>query len=337
MSKQLDELRAAAEAEFAAKRAADQTPEPVVPAPVVDDLDDELEIDPVPADPAPVPDPPPPAPDPEPKPGRREVYRKVVDLGDGKPQVFTASTKDELIEKLFTAQTNASKRINELKSERQKLLATVEPDPEQPNTNYKPRTLSNEEELEIANDLQSNPSGALAKALEAILGAPLSEVRQTLADVKRRDEVMSIGKQFIERHPEYPVTAQNEKLMGEYIQKNKLAWTLKNLELAFADLQEAGLVTAKGDEPVTPVEEIVEEVPAVVEPPAPPAPVVPAPAPTTSVEQPRRRRAVVGISSRQSAAAAEPEAPHEASVDDLLKLSPAERRRIVQAQYSRQA
>jgi len=347
VSQLLDELRAAAEAEFAASRAVTPTVEPVVeePAAPVAVVPVEPEAPAVPVEPVIVPvDEPEPV---EPKPAnqtRRVVYTKTVDLGDGsQPQVFKAATKDELIEKIFNAQVNASKRIHQLKEENRKLLQQVQPDPEKPVRGYEPRTLTQEEELELVNDLQTNPSNALGKAIEALLGAPLDVIKEDLSygrQAKQKDSIREIGQQFLAAHPEYPVTSQNEKRMAEYIQKNKLAWTLKNLELAFSDLVEARLVTPTNAEQTNndDVTELVEsEQPVIPQAPVAVPPVIPAKPDTTLVEVPRRRKTVVGITSSQSVATDEPEVPREVSVEDLLKMSADARRRIVLAQMARQA
>ena len=269
-------------------------------------------------------------------PARRTVYTKTVDLGDGHPQVFKASTKDELIEKIYNAQVSASKRINELKQENKRLQKAVEPDPAQPTRQYEPRSLSQDEELELANEITVNPTSAISKALKATLGMDPDELRKKLSkldEIEQKEVIKAIGGQFIAAHPEYPISDANEKLMSQYIQKNKLAWTLKNLELAFADLVEAGLVTPIGAH-VEEVEEEIEVPAAVVQPVAPVIPVQP-PAELDGAQL-RRRKAVVGISTSQAVATVNSQAPHEASVEDLLKVPLSERRRIVLAQMSRQ-
>ena len=347
MSTRLDGLRAAVEAEFAARKAGTF----VEPAEEVEPVEPEITE----GTPEPVPGiEEPPAPqdvveepvhEGEKPSGKRTVYIKKIDLGDGNVQTFKASTKDELIEKIFNAQVNASKRIKELKAENRKIAQSVQPDPETPSRTYQPRDLSEDEEIEVINKLQSSPKEAVAKTIEALFGGSIDEIRADISygrQAKQREEILASGRQFMQAHPEYPVTSQNEKLMGEYLQKNKLAWTLKNLEIAYADLQEAGLVIPIGSNPqsddIDPdTEEEIEETPAPVTPTAPVVIESPAPASTASVEVPRRKRAVVGVSSRHSAAHSEPEPLREASVEDLLKLSPSERRRIVMSEFGRQA
>lgn len=351
MSKYLDDLRAAAEAEFAERKNAEQqtvaepnrapveTPAPAESAePIAPEQQhvEEVEALPTVVEETPV----------EQRPARRTVYVKTIDLGDGSaPQTFKASTKDELIEKILKAQENASRRINELKKENKSLKEKVQPDPATPERKYEPRQLSQEEELEISNELQTNPTGAIAKALRASLGADLEEVRSIMQEVRalrQRESIREIGQQFIAAHPEYPITPQNEKMMAEYIQKNNLGWTFKNLELAFDELTEAGLiqpiVNDEHSNTSSVLEELEEEVPAQpveqAPKPAPVAPVVPTKVDTGLVEVPRRRRTVVGVSSSQAVATATPETPREVSVEDLLKMSPDQRRRIVMQQYS---
>jgi hypothetical protein len=263
-----------------------------------------------------------------------------VDLGDGSPpQVFKAATKDELIEKILNAQLNASKRIKELKAQNKQLQQKVEPDPAQPRQSLAdPRQLTQDENLEITAELQSDPASAISKLLKAAVGAGPEEIREALAtsrELKEKQAYHEIGSQFIATHPEYPITVPNEKLMAQYIQKNNLAWTVKNLEIAFTDLVDAGLIKLPS--------QVVEEEPTVetalvetehepVVTAAVPKPAVQVPtarAEAGLVEVPRRKKTVVGISSSQTVATVEPETPHEVSVSDMMKLSPSERRRIV--------
>lgn len=349
MSKYLDELRTAAESEFAASRASNVTVPtaeevPVVEQPVVEQPIEEVTTEPEqpavqPADEVPTAEPEVPAEKETAK--RRVVHTKVVDLGDGSPpQVFKAATKDELIEKILTAQLNASKRIKELKKENRELQQKVQPDPATPVRDYKPRSLTPDEELEITTELQTNPTSALSKVLEALIGAGPDEIRNALAvsrDLKEREAIKEVGQSFITLHPEYPISNENEKLMAQYIQSNKLAWTVKNLELAFSDLVEAGLVALAEDTEIEPVLPTSVQEPEAEQPQAaqPAAQIPAARANTGLVEVPRRKRTVVGVSSSQTVATVEPEQPHEVSVEDLLKLSPSERRRIVMRQLGR--
>ncbi len=317
MSAYLDELRAQAEAEFAARQAGEPSESPVEETETTETVEQPVDT---PEQPTVTESPAPPATSeesaeqPEKPSGKRTVYVKKIDLGDGNVQTFKASTKDELIEKIFNAQVNASKRIKELKAENRKLTQNVQPDPEKPSRQYQPRDLSEDEEIEVINKLQSSPKEAVAKTIEALFGGTMDEIRADIAygrQAKQREEILAVGRQFIQEHPDYPVTPQNEQLMGEYLQKNKLAWTLKNLEIAYADLQEAGLVIPVGSKPPSDdtdsdIEEEVEYVPTSVTPQAPVVPASPTPASATSVEVPRRKKAVVGVSSRQSAAHSEP-------------------------------
>jgi hypothetical protein len=286
----LSELRAAVEAEFAASH---PTEEPVA---VVTSDNDEVEETPV----AVVPE----------APAPRTRYTRTIDLGDGsQPQVFKGATMDELLDKIVTAQTNASRTIKELKKKKQ----TITPEAAKPARKYEATKLTPDQEFALAQELQTNPSGAMAKLFKSVVGADPDEVREAIIDMrdsKARASIQQIGAQFMSAHPEYPVSDANERAMFKYIQTNNLAFTVANLEIAFEELSDAGLVTAASSSTATPV--------------------VPARTSTTSVTEVPRKRMVVGSSTRQSSADGIPDTtPNEVSVDDLLKLSPDARRRIV--------
>jgi hypothetical protein len=355
MSQRLAELRAAAEKEFADR----QKNQPTVQGDPFGVWDEEetptpaSEAQPIEPTPEPTPEAQPvaePTPEPEPAPdaqktSKKNVYSRVIDLGDGSPpQVFRAATKDELIEKIALAQANATRRIKELKGQ---LKTRVEPDKATPTKTFEPRTLTADEELELGQEIQTNPSDAIRKALKAVIGAEPEEIREAVAasrHLKQVEEIRRVGQEFIAAHPEYPITTANEAAMGRYIQQNGLAWTVKNLEIAFQELSEAGLVKpASAANPVITVEDEVDEEPVLgTETPAVPTPVTPASAapvvrntpmqPTSPrvVEEPRRKKPVVGVSTTQSVATESVnETQREVSVEDLLKLPASERRRIV--------
>lgn len=342
MSTYLDELRAKAEEEFAARQSQQATVEQPLSAEELEELGvpqqteqpQETVIEEQPAAIAES------AAAPPAEPRKKNVYSRVIDLGDGSPpQVFRAATKDELIEKIASAQANASRRIRELKNQ---LKTKVEPDPAPPKPTFEQKKLTPEEEFILGQEIQTAPTEALSKALQALLGAPVDELKSALEFTrasKQREEIIRVGQQFVAANPDYPAGDKKaEGLMANYIQKNNLAWTVKNLEIAFDELREAGLISVA--EPQAPTITVAdEEEEPVLERPSPAAPVVvnqtpqstqnqPA-LPSNVTEEPRRRRTVVGVSSSQTVAAVENHKPHEVSVDDLLKLSPSERRRIV--------
>jgi hypothetical protein len=102
--------------------------------------------------------------------------------------------------------------------------------------------------------------------------------------------------------------------MLEYLAKNNLAFTSKNFELAFDELVDAGLVTIGSKKAAVTV-----------------APVVPVEQSSTRT----RKRGSVGISDRNSSVADDDdvETPGTLTVQDMLKLSPDERDRIVRREF----
>lgn len=115
--------------------------------------------------------------------------------------------------------------------------------------------------------------------LEAQLGAPLTVIRQKLQEVeitKRQENARIQGAKFLKDNPDYVDCDANNDLMMKYLQKRKLAYTAKNLGIAFSDLKNGNYLVIqppKADKIVTPVAQ-------------PAIPIVPTPAPGDSGQQP---------------------------------------------------
>ena len=284
----LQKLRDAAEAEFAASRNA---------SPAEDSTDTEQQpsalAQAVEAD----------ANTPEAPASQPRSWKREIDLGDGSGvQVFEAPTKDELLDKLANAQLHATRKIKELN--RKVKEGGIKTDPLKPATKFEVKSLTAEEQFMLGQELQTNPTGAIAKLFKSTVGVTPDELREVLADAKQVSDTareQREGAKFIASRPEYLDSDANKNVMVSYLQKNNLAFTANNLEIAFDDLVDAGLVATKEQKetPAAPVQKTV------------------------------RRRASVGISPRTSSADdVEPE-PKGPSVEEFRKLSQEERRRIV--------
>jgi hypothetical protein len=236
---------------------------------------------------------------------KRGLWRKEIDLGDGSgKQVFEAATKDELIDALVKAQENATRKIRELN---RRVKSSVQPEAAKPAAKFEPQTLSVDEQFALSQELQTNPTGAVSKLFKATVGATPEEIREALQAAREAGEARKAQAEattFLNSHSEYVNNNSNEKAMMEYLHKNNMAITATNLEIAFEDLLEAGLVSTKSETPQPPT---VQK-------------------PTTTV----RKRVTVGLPARTSSAEV-PDAnePHEPTADEFRKLSQEERRRIV--------
>jgi len=223
------------------------------------------------------------------------VYRRVIDLGDGSGvQVFEAPSPEELIEKLAIAQEHATRKIRELAA----AAKAVQPPPEP--------VIDPNEEFLLSQELLQTPTKAYAKLFKKMTGVDISEfrtVREKLTAFEQAQKEESAAAQFVQTHPDYYNSPKNNAKMEKWIRMHGLEGTPENIERAFVDLQESGLLETR---PATPDAETNEERVSRQR----------IAAPTTRLVG--QRRAASGLSSRRSVAA--PAKP-ELTEDDLYKMS----------------
>jgi len=236
-----------------------------------------------------------------------------IDLNDGSGvQSFKDVTKNGLIAKLTKAQEHATHKIKDLSRQVKESKRELS----KPETKFEPSTLTDEEKFLLGQELQTNPTGAVAKLIKATVGATPDEIREALTEGRRATAALKAqqeGAAFITAHPEYANTPANEQAMTKYLNENSLAFTKANLEIAYEDLADTGLVSVHEEkeqqERIAPVAKRVEELP--------------------------QRKRHVGLSTRQSVATEDEEPkPKQLTVEDMLKMSPEERRRIVMRSQS---
>lgn len=165
------------------------------------------------------------------------VYRRVIDLGDGGgQQVFEGSTTEELIENLAKAQEHATRKIREqaaaLKAREE--AAAV------------PKELSADEEFLLSQELLNNPSKVLAKLRADIrkeLEPEFEPVRQLTA--AQRDQ--QVAQEFRAAHPEFTPTEKDGYRIEKWLKLEGLQTTVENVEKAFKDLSESGLLEGRSE------------------------------------------------------------------------------------------
>lgn len=214
----LDELRKLADAE-----ALKQSTKPVDDAPPVDDkppVDDAPPVD----DKAP----------------KVFVAERTVDLGDGAGvQVFKGKggTREEALEelsdKLTDAQKNATKKIRELS--KAKPIEDV---------------VSKEDESLYSAELMSAPTVAFKKLFKQVTGIDVEKFKTVTAReeaFQAGQERKSIGDQFVINHPDFLDNNRNAQRLKKAVALQG-DFTLENLEKAYQDLNESGLLEVKGEE-----------------------------------------------------------------------------------------
>jgi len=176
-----------------------------------------------------------------------EKFRREIDLGDGRGvTVYEADTAEGLADKILEAQRNASVHIRRVEQENRELRA-ARAVPETPAPEFKRRELTADEQFEIGRNLQdpTKASGAVRQLMETEFGAPVETVRSTLrtaamipGEIKGRDA----AEVFLMNHPEIKTNGPNAKYFAKYMAGKRLAWTVQNLETAYADPELRGLL-----------------------------------------------------------------------------------------------
>jgi hypothetical protein len=160
----------------------------------------------------------------------------------GHLQRFEADTQQELIDKLATAHLNGSKLIYELKTGKAKKpdLTNAEVS-KNPPSSFKPRDFTADEAFQTTLEMQ-NPATArqaVRKIIEAEFGAPLDEVRQSVAQARNINYKFEVDSFLSEHSHDYYPCQQNLMTMNSFLEQNNLVPTGKNLNLAFDYLKDS--------------------------------------------------------------------------------------------------
>lgn len=179
-----------------------------------------------------------------------QKFRREIDLGDGSgKQVFEADSADALIDKLTSAQENATRKIREQQFEL-KRAQRAKPEREtanQPIAVGQTKQLSADELYVIGQELQTNPAAALDKILQAQTGLNTSQLKAIgteFANLQQARLVNEAETTFLQEHQgrDYLPTPDNARAIQKFLQDEKLPYTAANLEYAFQELSEGGLL-----------------------------------------------------------------------------------------------
>jgi hypothetical protein len=249
------------------------------------------------------------------------AFEREIDLGDGSgKQVFKGATAEELIDKLVTAQANATIKIRE-----QQIKLRARPDTQAPEVFAPgdPQALTADELFTLAQELQSDPAKAFDKILQTQVGLSSAQLRQMAVDYGNNQQIALAAKaeqEFLAAHPnDFQPSAKNAQRIIDFIKSENLPYTSKNIEYAFQELSEGGLLDA-------PVQTVTEK----------------DGKPRIEVAAHTRKPAVTGLTSRtNSARQPEPESKDaagltEAEVDQIYAL-PIEKAREVMLKKMRSA
>jgi hypothetical protein len=160
------------------------------------------------------------------------LYKREIDLGDGSGiQVFTDESLEGLVDKLATAQVNATRKIRE-QATRLKALET-------PVVQTAP---NDDDEFILGQELVTRPTKTIEKLVE-------QQIARREEAMKQKDErETAIAQDFIARNPDYLANQANGAKLFKYLQTYKLTPTVDTLEQAYTELNQSGLLEAKSAE-----------------------------------------------------------------------------------------
>lgn len=266
----------------------------------------------------------------------KKGWRVSVDVGIGGVQNFYGKTKNEAMINMANSVASGTRKIREL-NRQVKLGPVTEPQAAAPVPSVVAgHRLTDDEVFDFKTKLQSNPDLAIEEWFKIRFGVdPDTLVKKSEKGERaaRELEMEAVHKDFLSRCPQYFADAgyENYRTLIGWLAKNRLSrsltatngdaivadlfahgqYTAENLEEAFTDLNDSGLLIQAPRAQTATVQQPTRE---------------PAPAPTTGriVRQETRPRAGLGIRNNEVTASAPPPSTKPLSDDDLDNLSDAQ-------------
>lgn len=235
---------------------------------------------------------------------------RTVDLGDGAGvQVFKGKggsreeALEDLSDKLADAQKHATKKIRELSAEKKTT----------------PTPISKEQESLYSAELIATPTIAFKKLFKEVTGVDVEDFKTVTAREKAfqaGQERKSIADQFVINHPEFMDNDRNAQRLKKAVALQG-EFSLDNLEKAYQDLTDSGLLEVK-DEEASDEQKLAEAEAKRI-------------ADAAKVTSSQRTRKASGLSTQRRAAVTTPATPSE---DDMYKMPLDELRRRANQQLA---
>jgi hypothetical protein len=147
---------------------------------------------------------------------------------------------------MTTAQENATRKIREQQFEL-KRSERAKPERLAPTVSAK-RDLTADELFAIANDLQKDPSAAMDRIAKAKTGRSFDEIGKFIDDFVTAQAINQADVAFLTKHQEdFIPNTNNSNRMIKFLTDEKLSHTAANLEYAFQELTESGLLDVKAE------------------------------------------------------------------------------------------
>jgi hypothetical protein len=280
-------------------------------------------------------------------------WEAILDNGtSAKPEVFKGKNKNELMIAMASGKLNATKKIRDLNRELK--LGSGGQAPQQASQALpQARSLTADEIFEIKTQLDSNPDLALSTWFQKQTGMSVSDLAHLArkgANADTQVSMDSVNRTFLNENPDYYPDQEfkNFNAIVRYISKHKTGknikdadaaqtatnlyesgfWTVENLEEAFQELSDDGLLVlaprSSKQAPPEPVAPVVQET-------RPPGERI--------VSQVTRPRAALGIRTSDITPVAPPAPPTAPSAEDFESMTDEQIRALMAAslQHRRQS
>ncbi len=172
-------------------------------------------------------------------------FVREIDLKDGSGvQKFEADSWEGLVDKLATAQENATKKIRELSARK-----PIEPEREVKPA-YEIKEPSAADMLALKEGFEADPAAAFKKAFELYTGQTPEQYQQERGQYLSEKQRKEAENSFVAAHKkDFYNCPENAQKIGEFLTKEQLPVTKKNLEYAYQNL-EADFVRQQVSAPV---------------------------------------------------------------------------------------
>lgn len=164
------------------------------------------------------------------------VYQRKIDLGDGSGvQVFEAPSLEELVDKLAKAQEHASRKIRELSTAKKEAIKAVEESDE----------LTDDEKFILSQQILKDPAKVIETFVEKTYNKKIAPKLKEVDEMSRVNRETRASEEFVQNTPDYYASPKNGKRILKWLETEGKEATVENLQAAFADLNESGLLEIK--------------------------------------------------------------------------------------------
>ena len=148
-----------------------------------------------------------------------------------------ADSPEELVTKIAQANLEISRALDRSQKHIE-TLKNKKPTPARAPVDLKPKTMTADEQMSIGLDLQDprKAAAAIEKVVESRV-APVVNVVEQQSQALDIEERRRIALAFFRNHPEYSTSA-NGGLLAKWLSENGYEFTLDNIEIAFATIQD---------------------------------------------------------------------------------------------------